>query len=224
MTRGGTRSSGDLGLAAPVPSGSASTSGTREERKARTHRALLDAALEISAEHGFAGTSLRSVTKAAGIVPTAFYRHYASMDALGETLVDESFTTLRGMMRAIRSEGIEASELIVGSVDLMGQWVHDHEAQFQFIVRERSGGSAAVRTSVQRQLRMFVSELATDLLVFPALRHWVERDRYLLAEVLVNLVVTTVERLIAAREPADVVLGESRRQLRMVTMGLDQWR
>ncbi|GAB2910663.1 TetR family transcriptional regulator [Rhodococcus aerolatus] len=225
MARGSARGAGDVGLATPVTGRAAPDEGvTREERKARTHRALLDAALEISAEHGFAGTSLRAVTKAAGIVPTAFYRHYASMDALGETLVEESFSTLRRMMRAIRSEGIQPGALIEGSVDVLADWVGSHEAHFQFIARERSGGSAVIRASVQRQLRVFVSDLSADLLVFPPLRDWRERDRYLLAEVIVNQVVATTERLIDATDPRETVLADSGRQLRMVVAGLEHWR
>lgn len=231
MTSGSAHASGDVGLATPVthrdqvravPGGSETV--TREERKARTHRSLLDAALQISAEHGFAGTSLRAVTKSAGIVPTAFYRHYASMDALGETLVAESFTTLRGMMRAIRSEGIEPTALIEVSLDVLADWVDSNEAHFQFIARERSGGSAVIRESVQRQLRIFVADLSADLLVFPPLRVWRERDRYLLAEVIVNQVVTTTERLIESADPRETVLAESGRQLRMIVAGLDHWR
>lgn len=227
MARGSTGGTGDVGLAAPVTRGGGTENVeavSREARKARTHRALLDAALEISAELGFAGTSLRAVTKAAGIVPTAFYRHYASMDALGETLVEESFSTLRRMMRAIRSEGIEPGALIEGSVDVLADWVDSNEAHFQFIARERSGGSTVIRESVQRQLRVFVSDLSADLLVFPVLRDWRERDRYLLAEVIVNQVVTTTERLIEASDPRDTVLLESGRQLRMIVSGLDHWR
>ena len=44
---------------------------SRQERKLRTRQALLDAALELLADRGFASLSLREVTKQAGIVPTA---------------------------------------------------------------------------------------------------------------------------------------------------------
>jgi AcrR family transcriptional regulator len=39
------------------------------------------------------------VTKQAGIVPTGFYRHFASMDELGIALVEESMRTLRATIR-----------------------------------------------------------------------------------------------------------------------------
>src|SRR5439155_23497205 len=66
---------------------------TRQERKRRTRQALLDAALELLKEQSFSSLSLRQVTRAAGIVPTAFYRHFDDMEELGLALIDESFRT-----------------------------------------------------------------------------------------------------------------------------------
>ena len=57
---------------------------TQAERRRHTRQALLDAALlQIEAGESFDALSLRSVAKAAGVVPTAFYRHFDSMDELG---------------------------------------------------------------------------------------------------------------------------------------------
>ena len=77
-------------------------SGTRQERKQRTREALLDAALEKLEQQSFSSLSLRQVTRAAGIVPTAFYRHFDSMQELGLVLIEESFRTLRAMLRTAR--------------------------------------------------------------------------------------------------------------------------
>ena len=49
----------------------------------RTRRAIVAAALHLLAERSFSGLSLREVTREAGIVPAAFYRHFDSMEALG---------------------------------------------------------------------------------------------------------------------------------------------
>ena len=40
----------------------------------------------------------------AGVVPGAFYRHFASMDELGLALVEESVQTLRAMLREARED------------------------------------------------------------------------------------------------------------------------
>ena len=61
---------------------------TQAQRREQTRRALLDAALEqIDAGTSFDALSLRSVARSAGVVPTAFYRYFASMDELGLALV-----------------------------------------------------------------------------------------------------------------------------------------
>ena len=46
--------------------------------------------------------SLRQVAKEVGIVPTAFYRHFDSIEDLGLALVEESFASLREMLRDVR--------------------------------------------------------------------------------------------------------------------------
>ena len=51
---------------------------TQAERRRHTRQALLDAALlQIEAGHSFDSLSLRSVARAAGVVPAAFYRQLA---------------------------------------------------------------------------------------------------------------------------------------------------
>ena len=46
---------------------------SRAERKERTRRAILDAALALAADSNLAAISLRQVAKQVGVVPTAFY-------------------------------------------------------------------------------------------------------------------------------------------------------
>lgn len=126
----------------------------REARKERTHRALLDAALVLTEQVGFASVSLRQVTKAAGIVPTAFYRHYDSMDALGETLVVESFGSLRKVIRAVRTGSDDPAAVITRSAEVLVSHVHTNRTHFRFIARERSGGVDALRRSIRHELEV----------------------------------------------------------------------
>ena len=53
---------------------------TRVERKERTRRAILDAALELCEDSSLVALSLRQVAKEVGIVPTGFYRHFDSIE------------------------------------------------------------------------------------------------------------------------------------------------
>nr|MCU0600165.1 TetR family transcriptional regulator [Desulfobacterales bacterium] len=53
------------------------------EQKEKTSQALIQSALELCAEEGYASLSLRSVARKAGIAPTSFYRHFREIDELG---------------------------------------------------------------------------------------------------------------------------------------------
>ena len=71
---------------------------SRAARKERTRRAILDAALALAADSSLMAISLRQVAKQVGVVPTAFYRHFGSLELVGLALVDESFRSLREML------------------------------------------------------------------------------------------------------------------------------
>src|SRR6188768_2340544 len=53
----------------------------------RTRQAILDAALDLFAEKGFFGTSLRDVAAAVGVRESALYNYFPSKDALFEALI-----------------------------------------------------------------------------------------------------------------------------------------
>jgi AcrR family transcriptional regulator len=141
----------------------------RQERKLLTRQALLDAALELLEEQSFSSLSLRQVTRVAGVVPTAFYRHFDDMEELGLVLIDESFRTLRAMIRAARADTRTNDHVIRNSVELLVGYVHEHDTHFRFIARERFGGVAALRQAIRVEIRLFASDLATDLARLPYL-------------------------------------------------------
>lgn len=202
--------------------------GPREQRKQRTRRALLAAALELLEEHAFGSLSLRQVTRKAGVVPTAFYRHFADMDALGVELVDESVGTLRRMIRAARDEDLDYGVVIERSVQLLVRHVHAHRSHFRFIVEQRFSGVAAVRLAIREQFELFVAELAADLQRFGLLTHWPLNDRLLLADIIVNQMISTAEAILAMppddRNAEKQVIDRAERQLRMIVIGLSGWR
>jgi AcrR family transcriptional regulator len=202
--------------------------GTRQERKQRTRRALLDAALELLEEQSFSSLSLRQVTRAAGIVPTAFYRHFDDMDELGLVLIDESFRTLRAMLRDARVDPGAYENAIRNSVEVLVREVHAHDAHFRFIGRERFGGVAALRHAIRGEIRLFASELATDLARFPYLDGWTTEDLQMLAGLIVNAMVSTAQAILDAppEDPATEaeIIKTAERQLRLIMLGVPQWR
>lgn len=198
---------------------------TRGERKERTRRAILDAALELSDAETLAAVSLRQVAREVGIVPTAFYRHFDSLDDLGLALVEESFVSLRAMMRAVRQGDPAFDQVIDRSLDVLVEHVHAQRSHFAFIARERAAGPPVVREEIRHQIEEFERELATDLARIPGTRSWSADDLHVLANLIVTSVVATAEQVI--RAPADAeerIVGRARTQLRMVLVGALNWK
>jgi AcrR family transcriptional regulator len=201
---------------------------TRQERKQRTRQALLDAALALLEEQSFSSLSLRQVARAAGVVPTAFYRHFDGMEQLGLALIDESFRTLRAMIRDARSDPRTNEHMIRTSVAILIEYVHEHDAHFRFIARERFGGVAVLRRAIRSEIRLFASDLSTDLARFPGFEAWSAEDLQLMAGLMVDTMVSTAEAILdaAANDPAAEaeIVTTARRQLRMITLGVLDWR
>lgn len=199
--------------------------GSRDERKARTRRALLDAALALLRDESFTSISLREVARGAGIVPTAFYRHFPDMDALGIALVDESIGSLHELLRDARSNAVDDAHLVRGSLGILVDHVHAHEAHFRFLARERAGGSATLRHAIGREIRLFATELAVDLARVPEIGAWPSTDIQLLADVVVTLIVVTIEALIEATDDAAVAeaVDAAAAQMSMVLLGVGAW-
>jgi AcrR family transcriptional regulator len=202
--------------------------GTRAERKERTRRRLLDVTLRLSSDRGLAGISLREVAREAGIVPTAFYRHYASVDELGVDLVDEAMRPLRQMTREARRGRAAHGDIIADTVAGLARHVRDHPDQFRFLTRERYGGVGAVRRAIATELRLFTSDLTVDLARLTAGFDWTADDLEMAASLMVGAMLNTVMELLEVdqRHPEDVqaLLDRAERQLRLIALGMGQWR
>jgi AcrR family transcriptional regulator len=198
---------------------------SRGEQKERTRRAILDAALDLSQEGGLSALSLRQVAKSVGIVPTAFYRHFESLDQLGLALVEESFESLRAMLREVRQGTLAPREIIRGSVDALSEHVAENQGQFAFIARERFSGPKPVREAVRHQLDLVERELATDLALITG-RRWSGEDLNILANLMVTAMVSTAEDLVSAEHAStrEEIKRRAERQLRMMVIGALQWR
>ena len=216
-------------IVAPDEAAGPPRSGRRDRQKARTRRALLDGALVLlSGERSFTSLSLREVTKQAGVTPGAFYRHFDNMEVLGLALVDESFATLRRTMREIREEPEPTTHLIRRSVDTFLGYARAHELHFRFIAKERYGGSTTLRSAIRQEVRLFTSELATDLARSRALALVSTSDLQLVASLIVQTVIVATE-LMLDTDPDDAdqlarISDDAARQLHMVLVGVGDWR
>jgi AcrR family transcriptional regulator len=139
---------------------------TRAEQKQATRRAVIDAALKLSAERGFSSLSLRSVAKEAGIAPTSFYRHFADMDELGLTLVDEVGMSLRQLVREARRRVDESGKgsVIRASIQTFLEFVERNELLFRLLLGEGSGSTPRFRRALAKETQRFTDDLTEDLI------------------------------------------------------------
>jgi AcrR family transcriptional regulator len=187
---------------------------------------------------GFDSLSLRRVTRAAGVVPAAFYRHFASMDELGLALVEESMLTLRSMLREAREDGVggaEGGRLIARSVEILVAHVRQHRLHFAFMAHARASGNAVLRHAIRSETKLFASELATDISRLPILREWSTGDLQMLAGLFVETMIATIDAILDASgwgadtdtlsdETEARIAKQAEKQLRLIALAIPQWR
>lgn len=201
---------------------------SRQAQKERTRQAILAAALELSQTQGFAQISLRQVSRHAGIVPTAFYRHFESMDQLGLALVEQSFSTLRRMIRDAQRDPQVFDNIIDAAADVLVEAVKESKAHFGFVARERVGGPEVVRTAIRHELDLFVSELAVVLARLPNIENWASEDVTMVSRLFVRNMVSNAEEVVEmpdGRPDLEEQIKEgARRQMRLIVIGFRDWR
>ncbi|NDL59467.1 TetR family transcriptional regulator [Phytoactinopolyspora mesophila] len=201
---------------------------TRQEQKERTRESILASALELSRTLGFAQISIRQVTRHAGLVPAAFYRHFESMEQLGLTLVEQSFATLRRMIRDAQTDPYVLDNIIDESARVLVEAVRQNQAHFGFMSRERVGGSSVVRLAIRHELDLFVSELAVVLARLPNIQNWHSDDVHMVSRLFVRNMVAHAEELAelppGSPELEERIRDEARREMRLIVIGFRDWR
>lgn len=200
----------------------------RQQQKGRTREAILQAALKLSLDQGFAQISLRQVARQSGIVPTAFYRHFDSMEELGLALVERSFGTLRKMIRDSQRDPKLFTNIIDSSADILVRVVKSNRADFAFIARERFGGQGIVRQAIRHELDLFVSELAVVLARLPNINNWTSEDVHMVSGLFVRNMVFHAEQIVEMPENRpdleEQIKNGARRQMRLIVIGFKDWR
>jgi len=199
---------------------------SREERKEVTRRAIVAAALHLLEQGSFTSLSLREVTREAGIVPAAFYRHFESMEALGLVLIDESFRSLRDMLRGARAGKLDPNHVIDSSAEILIASIGERREHWRFITRERSSGATVLRYAIRTEIRLITSELAIDLARFPGLQTWSSEDLNVLANLFVNAMISIAELAEDATDAAalESIKQTAIKQMSMITIGVRGWR
>ncbi|MEU6389005.1 TetR/AcrR family transcriptional regulator [Streptomyces sp. NPDC046939] len=200
------------------------TLGIRQAQKQKTRQALLDAALELLEQQSLSSLGLREVTRAVGVAPTAFYRHFDSTADLGVALVEQALGSLHAVVSELLTATWDSEERIVRTVELIAAHVRAHPAHVRFIARERHGGVRRVSDAIGAQLGQFAEEVCAALSLDPESAGWSHDDLLMLAGLYVDHMVATASAFLTT-PPEDFarVAGVAERQLRLVSLGRRHW-
>jgi len=203
------------------------TLGIRQAQKQKTRQALLDAALALLEEQSLSSLGLREVTRAVGVAPTAFYRHFRSTADLGVALVEEALGSLHPMIRTTVSTADDHGQRIKRAIELIAGHVDAYPAHVRFISRERHGGVQPVREAIRDQLARFGQEVKDELAKDPVSEGWSDEDLLMLANLYVDQMLITaslfLEALEAPPEERDRVCQVAERQMRLIGIGRQHW-
>lgn len=207
----------------------------RDERKRQSRQAIIDAALRLSTSgRSFNSISLREISREIGLVPTAFYRHFKDMDALGLELIDQISLNLKSTLHQIGQSYVYQPEAKIDkSLELFFQTIHQHTEEWIFIITERWGASQAIRKAIAREIEYLVEDLAIDLQRLTSVKHIQKLDDLKsLAHLLVNLAFNWVMAWIElSRQYEEPVLAQQQQllkmqaltQMRLLFHGISNW-
>lgn len=134
-----------------------------KQQKEKTSQALIEAALELCAEQGYASLSLRSVARKAGIAPTSFYRHFREIDEMGVAMADQAKEALDEWLTGARKKmsfpsvtaGDPVDKLLPAIEQMTRPFVktfidcfHANPRLIHLFFQERTGSANALREAI----------------------------------------------------------------------------
>ena len=134
-----------------------------KKQKEKTSQALIQAALQLCANEGYASLSLRSVARKAGIAPTSFYRHFREIDEMGVEMATQAKTVLEDWLARARKKmtlpAIKKSNdpaLVLKAIECITHpfaetfidCLKKNHQLLHLFFQERTGSSEAMRTAI----------------------------------------------------------------------------
>lgn len=165
--------------------------------------------------------SLRDVARAAGIVPTAFYRHFDSLDDLGIALVEDGMRIARGISREIRRQ---APKNLAEAMQILADQVDANPDELRFVVTERYSAPAEVRRALNTEMRLLVHEMAIDLARREDMRRWDSDELTSAANLILAIASNAVAELVQPDADEKETIRAATEAMRMAFVGLTNWR
>ena len=134
--------------------------GRRERTKAANRAAILDAAREVFAEHGYEAASVRDIIRGTDLASGTFYNYFPDKDAIFVALIEETGEQARRRVRAARRSAATASEFVESGYRAFFEFIVEEPERFAFMRRNLETMSNRFGATV---LPAGTEELAEDL-------------------------------------------------------------
>ena len=118
----------------------------------------------IGPSKSISALSIREITRAAGIAPNSFYRHFHDIDELAIALINRAGLVLRNIIRQARLQMDPNKGSIRSSVEIFLKELDADEGNLGLLLREGYTGSVSYKRAVEQQLSFFQQELQEDLI------------------------------------------------------------
>ncbi|MBW2059180.1 MAG: TetR/AcrR family transcriptional regulator [Deltaproteobacteria bacterium] len=103
----------------------------RDEQNARER--LLESAMELFAEKGYEGVSVREIVQGAKVTKPVLYYYFGNKEGLYQTLVEEALETYRGVLEIAMSKKRTVLEQLVEMVSLQLDFCQKNQRLVRFI-------------------------------------------------------------------------------------------
>jgi AcrR family transcriptional regulator len=132
----------------------------QQERSRRKREALLQAALEMFAEHGYERASVEAIARRAGVAVGAFYQHFTSKRQILLVLMDRLLQEVEGVMAPTPGEVPTGMRSLIKSTVRQGLTV-----DWAYMGAYRAWREAALVDDDLREKQLAVEEWAASRLI-----------------------------------------------------------
>lgn len=186
-----------------------------------TQEELLAATLKlIGPNKSISALSIREITRAAGIAPNSFYRHFHDIDELAIALINRAGLVLRNIIRQARLQIDPNKGSVRSSVEIFLKELDADEGNLGLLLREGYTGSIPYKRAVEQQLSFFQQELQEDLIRLEQRQHYHLIHSDVLAKAITQLVFNMGAKVMdLPKSEREIIAEQNILMIRMMLIG-----
>ncbi len=150
-------------LVEPITIPTSTDGGALTPRGQRTRRALLEAAEDVFAEHGWEVASIVKITERAGVSQGTFYRYFLSKQAIFDELVDDLNRRVRHAMAEGAARGRTRAEAERYGFEAFFRFTAEHPALYRVIRQAEFASPRALHRHYERIAAGYADALGASM-------------------------------------------------------------